>query len=72
MAEECGLKDLAVAADTGVERNPDKASDTHPAYILGGLIYSLGENLDIDMGMKAGLNRAETAHSVLVGITWRF
>ncbi len=50
MAEECGLKDLVVAADTGVERNPDKASDTHPAYILGGLIYSLGENLDIDIG----------------------
>ncbi len=66
------MKDLAVAADTGAERNPDTASDTPPAYILGGLIYSLRENLDIDLGMKAGLNKAETAHSVLAGITWRF
>ena len=65
------VKDLDLVANIGMERNPDKTSDTHPAFILGGLVYSISENLDIDLGVKGGLNKTETDYSVLAGITWR-
>ncbi len=63
--------DLSLVANIGAERNADRTSSTHPAFILGGLIYSVSENLDIDLGVKAGMNKTETDHSVLAGITWR-
>lgn len=66
------VKNLKVVANIGVERNPDEASSTHPAFILGGLIYSLSENFDIDFGIKGGLNKPETDYSILAGIAWRF
>ncbi|MGE5173566.1 MAG: transporter [Betaproteobacteria bacterium] len=65
------IKDLKAVANIGMERNPDKTSDTDPAFILGGLIYSITENLDVDFGVKGGLNKPETDISYLAGITWR-
>ncbi len=41
------LKKLKLVADIGVESNPDQSSSNPPAYILGGLIWSPKENLDI-------------------------
>ncbi|OGW54218.1 MAG: hypothetical protein A2Z46_05060 [Nitrospirae bacterium RBG_19FT_COMBO_55_12] len=64
-------KDLNLVANIGMEKNPDKTSDTHPAFILGGVIYSITENVDIDFGAKCGLNKPETDYSILAGITWR-
>lgn len=63
---------LRAVANIGAERNADRASSTPPAFILGGVIYSVMENLDIDLGIKGGLTRPETDYSVLAGITWRF
>ncbi len=65
------VNDLSLVANIGAERNPEKTSDTHPAFILGGVIYSFSEILDIDLGVKAGLNKTETDYTVLAGITWR-
>jgi hypothetical protein len=65
-------KDLNVVANLGMERNPDKTSNTDPVFLLGGLIYSITENLDVDFGIKAGLTKPETDISYLAGITWRF
>lgn len=65
------MKDLNLVANIGMEKNPDKTSDTHPAFILGGVIYSITENVDIDFGVKCGLNKPETDYSILAGITWR-
>ena len=66
------IKDIKLVANIGAERNPDKSSNTHPVFIIGGLIYSISEDFDIDFGIKAGLNKPETDYSVLAGITWRF
>lgn len=66
------IKDLRVVVNIGMERNPDKASNVDPAFILGGLIYSLSENFDIDFGIKGGLNKPETDYAILAGIAWRF
>ncbi len=66
------VKNLQAVANIGMERTPDKTSDTNPAFLLGGLIYSVTENLDVDFGVKGGLNRPETDRTYLAGITWRF
>ncbi len=66
------VKDLQFVTNIGMERNPDKESNVHPAFILGGLIYSVTENYDIDFGIKGGLNRPETDLAFLAGMAARF
>jgi hypothetical protein len=66
------VKDLKVVGNIGIERNRDKAADRHPAFLIGGLIYSLFDNVDIDVGVKYGLTAAETDWSVLAGMAFRF
>lgn len=66
------MKELKLVANIGMERNPDRESNTDPAFILGGLIYSVSEKIDIDFGVKAGLNKAEADYAVLAGLTYRF
>ena len=66
------MKDLKLVGDFGFETNPDSTSTNPPVYILGGLIYSVSENLDIGLGVKGGLTKPETDIAVRGGITWRF
>lgn len=66
------LKGLLLVANVGLETNPDKTSDTPPAFIIGGAIYSLTEWLDVDLGVKAGLTKPETDVSLLAGLAVRF
>lgn len=65
-------KNLKAVANVGVERDRDRASNENPGFILGGLIYSISENLDIDIGIKKGINNRGNDYSIPVGITWRF
>jgi hypothetical protein len=65
-------KNPLLVADTGVERNVEKSSHTEPAYLLGGVIYSIAENIDIDFGVKHALSSAETDVAVMAGTTLRF
>jgi hypothetical protein len=66
------VKDLKIVAETGIERNEEKGKSTHPAYILGGLEYSVTENFDVNVGVKGGLNKPETDLTFLAGIALRF
>ncbi len=66
------VKNLKVVGNVGRERNTDQTSNRHPAFILGGIIYSISENFDIDLGIKRGLNKPETDYAILVGIALRF
>lgn len=65
-------KGLKLAGDIGLKRNVDKASNIHPAYILGGAIYSITKNLKVTAGVKRGLNKAEPDYSLLSGMTVKF
>jgi long-subunit fatty acid transport protein len=71
-AERKVHEDLRLVANLGTERNPEKTSDTDPVFILGGLIYSLTSNLDLDLGIKVGLTSSETDYAFLAGVTFRF
>ncbi len=64
--------DFKIVANIGMEKNPDRASSIDPAFILGGIIYSLKENLDVDFGLKGSLNNPDTDYSVLAGLALRF
>ncbi|MBI4649891.1 transporter [Candidatus Desantisbacteria bacterium] len=66
------IKKLSGVMNVGIEKNSDKTKDTHPAFILGGVIYSISENLDIDFGYKSGLNKEEVDSSYLAGLAMRF
>jgi len=73
LAGEYKLKEnFKIVLNTGIETNPEKGSDTHPTFLLGGLVYSISESFDLSGGIKTGLNSAETDLSVLAGITLRF
>jgi len=66
------VKDLKIVGNIGMERNPEKNSHRNPAFLLGGIIYSVTENFNIDFGVKYGLTKPETDHTLLLGITFRF
>lgn len=73
LAGEYALSEkLRAVADIGIETASEKGSGTHPAFLLGGLIYSVSDNLDLDLGVKGGLNDAETDTTMLVGMAVRF
>ncbi len=63
---------LDLVANIGIESNPDKISNVHPSFILGGVIYSIKENFDVDLGIKGGLNKPETDSTFLAGFAYRF
>jgi hypothetical protein len=71
-AEAEVIKDLKIVANAGTESNYDRTRSTYPAFILGGVIYSLSEDFDIDFGVKGGLNKPEADFSILAGIAIRF
>jgi len=72
LATTCEIvKNLKLVGNVGIERNPDKAAVRDPAFLIAGIIYSVAENLDIDFGVKAGLNKSETDYSMLAGLTYR-
>jgi len=66
------VKNLKLAANIGIERNPDDDANNDPAFLIGGVIYSVTENFDLDCGVKYGLNSSETDLSLMAGITYRF
>ncbi|MCC6345911.1 MAG: transporter [Nitrospirales bacterium] len=66
------VKDLRAVMNIGIERNPDRTSHVDPAFVLGGFIFSLSESIDIDAGIKGGLNKPEADYALLTGITVKF
>jgi hypothetical protein len=66
------VKNLKLAADVGVERNTEDESSNNPAFLIGGIIYSITENLDVDLGVKYGLTEPEADISAMAGVTFRF
>jgi|GEM_PF-2347516 len=42
----------------------DTFTDTPPAYILGGFIYEITKNIDLDVGYKHGFNKPAMDYSI--------
>lgn len=65
-------KKFKAVANIGIEKTTDEESSIDPAFILGGIIYSVTENFDLDFGVKGSLTTTETDLSLLAGMTFRF
>jgi hypothetical protein len=63
---------LKLVANIGIERNPASDTANDPAFVIGGILYSVTENFDVDLGVKCGLSRSETDFSLMTGIAYRF
>ncbi|HET9702341.1 MAG TPA: transporter [Burkholderiales bacterium] len=63
---------LQFALDASVDSPLDPAQGSWPAVLLGAVIYSPHEDLDLDLGAKLGLNRLSDDYSVLAGVTFRW
>lgn len=63
---------VKIVGNVGAEANTDKDSDTPAAFILGGLIFPVAEWLDLDVGIKGGLTRAEPDYALMAGMCFHF
>ena len=66
------LKNLRLVANVGTERNTDRTSSINPAFILGGIVYSVTDSFDLDLGIKGGLTPVDPDYTLLAGVTYRF
>jgi len=67
-AEYAVSKPLILVANIGGETNPDRESNVHPIFLLGGIVYKINDNFSFDLGLKTGLNKAEADYTILAGI----
>ena len=63
---------LTAVANIGAERNSDKLSDTPAAFIIGGFVFPVTENLTFDLGVKGGITEPEDDITWLAGVTLNF
>lgn len=66
------IEQLKLAIDVGTYQNADPANSVHPAFVLLGAVWSVHQSLDLDVGVKRGLNDSEVRHSLGAGITLHF
>lgn len=66
------LKALRLVANIGIERNTERKTDNHPAFIIGGVIYSFNDSLEINFGVQFGLSKTEVDYAIRPGVVFRF
>lgn len=63
---------VRAVGDIGIETSGTRGDDSDPAFIIGGLIWGVTDDVDLDIGIKGGLNDAEDDTALLAGLTTRF
>ncbi len=63
---------LKLVGNIGIERNRDRTANIHPAFAIGGFVYSLSRNVDVNFGIQLGITTTETDFTIHPGITYRF
>jgi hypothetical protein len=63
---------LQLVANVGAESNGEAGNGTWPAFALAGAIWNVRGNLDLDLGLKVGLNDQEADVTGLAGMVVRF
>lgn len=68
--------EVKLVGELGVRTNPARNDPFQPGrygqFAMLGVIYSPSEKIDLDVGLRKGLNRAESDTTVLVGATFRW
>ena len=60
------------AVDVSADSSVDRQESSFPVVALAAVIYSPLENLDLDLGMRVGLNSAADDRAFLAGVTVRW
>ncbi|MEM5785950.1 MAG: transporter [Syntrophobacteraceae bacterium] len=66
------IEGIRLVGNVGADASADKATDTPEGFVLGGLIYSATENLDLDIGAKGVFTESADGFALLAGATFRF
>lgn len=66
------LPKVLLAAELAAETNPDRSAASHPLSILLGGVWTPTPSLDLDAGVRMGLNDAADELSLILGATIRF
>jgi len=61
-----------LVAEVGTYSNGSASDSQRPVYSTLGVIYSPKDTLDLDLGFRKGLNKAEVKYSVGAGVTTRW
>lgn len=61
-----------LVAELGSYRNCDPETSKNPIFGNVGLVFSPNDKLDLDIGYRKGLNKAEVKYSVGAGVTVRW
>jgi len=63
---------LRLVANLGLETSTDRADHTPPVFALGGVISSVTDRFDVDVGVRVGLTSPEPDLVLLAGLAARF
>lgn len=63
---------LKLVADLGTFTSADRSVDENTSFLTLGMVYTIGDDFDIDAGVKHGLTDPETDTTLLFGVTLRF
>lgn len=61
-----------LVADIGNDTSPDRSYEEDRVFLTLGAIFSLRENLDLDLGLRRALSDPEIDTTLLLGMAWRF
>lgn len=65
-------KGLRVVTETGTASNPNLAGADWAAFVAGGMIYTVRENIDLSLGFRGGISAPATDSALLTAITCTF
>ena len=75
-AEYIMFKELRLVGELGIRTNPARDDPflpgRHGQFAMLGAIYSPTDKIDLDVGVRKGLNRAEIDTTILLGATFRW
>ncbi|HWI41483.1 MAG TPA: transporter, partial [Verrucomicrobiae bacterium] len=63
---------VQMVAEVVAESNPEPGAGTWPAFATVGAIWGVNDSIDLDFGVKAGLNRPEVDVAALAAVVLKF
>ncbi|MFZ2447613.1 MAG: transporter [Syntrophobacteraceae bacterium] len=71
-AEYRATSRIKLVANAGADGSHDRQTGTPERFVLGGVIFSATEHIDLDVGAKGTFADIADAWSLLAGVTYRF
>jgi hypothetical protein len=63
---------LQLVVDAGVDTNTDRSTNSNPSFLTGGAIWSVRQNIDLDLGFRLGSTDTQRLRTLLAGVALRW